>query len=241
MKILNYDTHAHIDLYKDREECIRFIEKANSYTIAVTNLPELYQKYIKAYEGYNYVKFALGLHPQLVTQYKYQLSLFCELVKDSKYIGEVGLDFSNGIDQEQIEVFKAIIRSCQLYGRKIISVHSRRAVSQVIDIIDEGYNNKIILHWFTGTIKELERAINLGYYFSINTNMINSTKGKEVVRRIPLDRLLIESDAPFTDTLKQKYNLDFINIVIARTADILNKTEQETRNIYSNNFINLLK
>ncbi|UTR14912.1 TatD family hydrolase [Salipaludibacillus sp. LMS25] len=241
MEILKYDTHAHIDLYKNMKDCINYIESSRSYTIVMTNVPDLYKKYIREHVEYKYVRFALGLHPELVHQYKSQISIFHEFVKTSRYIGEVGLDFTRGLDQEQVEVFKEIMRACEQYNGKIISVHSRRAADKVMDIIGESKGNRIILHWFSGTIKQLDKAINLGYYFSINTNMLNSKKGREIVKRIPTDQLLIESDAPFTNATKYSYDLDFIDTIFTKTADLLNRTEQEVREIYSENFIRLLK
>lgn len=223
------------------KNCIDYIEKSRCYTIIVTNLPKLYEKYIGEYINYHYVRFALGLHPELVSQYKSQLPLFREAVKTSRYIGEVGLDFTKGIDQEQIEIFKEVMRSCQQCGGKIISVHSRRAASEVMNIIGESKGNEIILHWFSGTMKELDQAINMGYYFSINTNMLISNKGKEIVKRTPSEKLLIESDAPFTNTTEHSYDLDFIRVIVAKTAAVLYKSEQEVRKIYSDNFIRLLK
>ncbi|KIY20662.1 Qat anti-phage system TatD family nuclease QatD [Mesobacillus subterraneus] len=241
MKILKYDTHAHIDLYKNMKDCINYIESSRSYTIVMTNVPDLYKRYIREHAKYKYVRFALGLHPELVHQYKSQISIFHEFVKTSRYIGEVGLDFTKGVDQEQIEVFEEIMRACEQHNGKIISVHSRRAADEVMDIIGESKDNGIILHWFSGTMKQLDRAINLGYYFSINTNILNSKKGREVVKRIPTDKLLIESDAPFTNVTKHSYDLDFIDTIFTKTADLLNSPEQEIMEIYSENFMRLLK
>ncbi len=149
LRILNYDTHAHIDLYKNMRAYVDVIEKALCYTIVVTNVPKLYKKYIREYEDYQYVRFALGLHPELAVQYKSQLSIFHDAVKTSRYIGEVGLDFTKGIDKEQIKIFEEIMKSCQQYGGKIISVHSRRAANNTIDVIGKCTNNIIILHWFS--------------------------------------------------------------------------------------------
>jgi TatD DNase family protein len=241
MKILNYDTHAHIDLYKDMRTNINKIEMAHCYTIIVTNVPKLYKKYIEEYVNYQYVRFALGLHPELAVQYKSQLSIFHEAIMTSRYIGEVGLDFTKGVDEEQIKIFEEIIKSCQDYGGKIISVHSRRAANKTMDIIGESPTNAIILHWFSGTMKELYRAIKMGYYFSVNTNMLMTKKGAEMVKRIPPDRLLFESDAPFTNSTREQYNLDFIRLIVNMTAKILGKSEHDIRAIYSENFTRILK
>ena len=70
------DAHMHFDLYENRDEVLKYIESKKSYTIAVTNLPDLFQKYIKEYKDKKFVQFALGFHPELVTEYKNQQAIF---------------------------------------------------------------------------------------------------------------------------------------------------------------------
>lgn len=240
MSQINYDTHAHIDLYKDVNHSLEYIEKRKSYTIVVTNLPALYKRYISQYKDLHYVKFSLGLHPQLAIQYKNQLPLFNELAETSRYIGEVGLDFAKGIIQEQLDIFEKIVNVCEDYGNKIISVHSRKSAKQVVDIIGKS-NNTIILHWFSGSAGELERAIQAGYYFSVNSDMLSTKKGIDLIKRIPPSRLLYESDAPFTRLLKEKYDLQFIDLIVKATALVLEKTEQDVRTLFAENFKQMLK
>lgn len=239
MSQINYDTHAHIDLYKDINHSLEYIEKSKSYTIVVTNLPALYKKYILEHKNLHYIRFSLGLHPQLAIQYKNQLPLFNELAETSRYIGEVGLDFTKGIIQDQLDIFEKIVNICEGYGGKIISVHSRKAAKQVVDIIGKS-NNTIILHWFSGTVGELERAIQAGYYFSVNSDMLSTKKGIDLIKRIPPNRLLYESDAPFTRLLKGEYDLHFIDSIVKTTAVVLEKTQQDVRTIFTDNFKQLL-
>ena len=63
------------------------------------------------------------------------------------------------------------------------------------------------MHWYTGTLRNLEIALSRGYYFSINHQMIKSQNGRNIINRIPMDRILLESDAPFTSGLNLNYNL----------------------------------
>ena len=73
MNNFKFDTHLHLDLFRDRNKIIKEIENNKSYTIAVTNLPILYEKYVKIYGDLKYIKFALGFHPELVYEYSNQL------------------------------------------------------------------------------------------------------------------------------------------------------------------------
>ena len=80
----------------------------------------------------------------------------------------------------------------------IITIHSRKAVSKVLDILGENYRFKAILHWFTGSKDELKEAVERGCYFSVNGAMINSKRFLEILPLIPANRLLVETDSPFT-------------------------------------------
>ncbi len=193
-----YDTHFHLDLQKDRSAVIREIEQNQVYTIAVTNLPDLYRKEIREIKS-KYIRLALGLHPELVHQYKNQIHLMWDLLPDVRYVGEVGLDFVDLThQQEQVDFFCELIERCRYDEKKIITIHSRRAVSKVLDILGHDFQFKPILHWFTGNREELQEAIGHGCYFSVNGAMLGSKRFLGMLPMIPSNRLLIETDGPFT-------------------------------------------
>lgn len=192
-----YDTHFHLDLQKDRDVVIREIEEHQIYTIAVTNLPDLYRKESGEIAS-KYIRFALGFHPELVHLYKSQIPLMWELLPDTRYIGEVGLDFVDvTYKNEQLAFFSELIERCRYDNNKIITIHSRLAVRQVLDIIGDNFRFKPILHWFTGDKKEILNAIERGFYLSINKSMLNTKKFQSMLTLIPGDRLLLETDSPF--------------------------------------------
>ena len=205
------DAHMHFDLYKNREDVLAYIEAHRSYTIAVTNLPDLYERYYRQYEDYKYIRIALGFHPELAYQYKNQLPLFLKYLETTRYVGEIGLDF-NIQDKEnqnvQKLIFAEIVNSCKKSSDKILSVQSRCAETDCISILD-GYKGKTILHWYSGSLRTLRDAIDLGCYFSINQQMLYSKNGRGIVDALPLDRILIESDAPFSKGLEYKYSYFF--------------------------------
>lgn len=243
MNNFRYDTHMHVDLYKNTKEVIDYIEKNKSYTIAVTNLPILYEKYCRQYQDLKYVRFALGLHPELAFQYKEQIPLMIEHIKVAKYIGEVGLDYgTTNLDNRETQriAFRELIEQCDKYGGKILSVHSRRAAKDVLSIIGDSFNGKVILHWFSGTLRELMTAVKNGCYFSINSDMINSKYGINLIRNMPLDRILLESDAPFTKDTKNTYNLDFILKVEEGLSKIKGVNAESVNQILRKNFKSLL-
>ena len=82
-EIFFHDTHLHMDLFKDMSSIMKKIENQKSYTIAMTNLPELYKKYSIKFGNFKYIRFALGFHPELITKYSYQINLFDEEIKNA--------------------------------------------------------------------------------------------------------------------------------------------------------------
>lgn len=94
MSIFSMDAHMHCDLYKDRKFVADYIEnQKKSYTISVTSLPDLFEKYYHEYQKYKYMKLALGFHPELVLNIKIYYQFFLEMLIKTRYIGEIGLDF----------------------------------------------------------------------------------------------------------------------------------------------------
>ena len=193
-----YDTHFHLDLQKDRFAAIREIEQQQIYTIAVTNLPDLYRKESVELRS-KYIRFALGFHPELIHLYKKQIPMMWNLLPYARYIGEIGLDFvDTTYKEDQIAFFSELIEICRYDEDKILTIHSRRAVRQVLQIIGKDFRFKPILHWFTGSKGELFDAIEAGFYISVNLSMMESRKFLTLLPLIPKHRLLLETDSPFT-------------------------------------------
>jgi TatD DNase family protein len=95
-------------------------------------------------------------------------------------------------------VFTAVLRGCADVGGRILSVHSRRAAKPVLEALaDCPTAGTAVLHWFSGTERELTRAVELGCWFSVGPAMLDSDKGRRLVELMPRDRVLTESDGPF--------------------------------------------
>ena len=156
-----------------------------------------------------------------------EVVLFQENVKNTSYIGEIGLDFSkDGISTKdiQISVLRKILR--ELKGKKkIISVHSRKAERELLELLCEYEIENVIFHWYSGPLELIPSIVSCGYYFSINEAMVLSKNGQNIIKNIPKNRILTETDAPYN----KKVN---INNVLT----YLQMTEQEVKN----NFMNLV-
>lgn len=198
------DFHCHLDLYPDHQAAIARAEAAGIYTLTVTTTPKAWPRNKELTRNTTFVRAALGLHPQLVIDRAGELPLWESYLPETRYVGEVGLDagprFYKSLEAQK-KVFRTILEQCAKAGGKILSVHSVRSVSAALDMIEKHLphdRGRVVLHWFTGNRSEARRATELGCYFSINAEMASSDRGRSLIVELPNDRLLTETDGPFT-------------------------------------------
>ena len=206
------DTHCHFDMMPNPEAYISAKEKAGDIVIGMTNLPAHFKMGFPHVKRYKHIRLALGLHPLLASENKNELPLFNCLLGQTSYIGEIGLDFSKeGLStmEDQIYVLRKLLEKIK-GKKKIISVHSRKAENELFDLLCEYNIQNVIFHWYTGPIDLIPSIISKGYYFSINEAMTISNKGRAIIKVIPRNRILTESDAPFnnkTDIKEAQINM----------------------------------
>ena len=157
-----YDAHCHLDLMDNMLEFINEIQNSDMNLFAVGTTPKAYSREIQFCKNARNIHVGLGMHPQLVSSGYDDMQLFKSLIEKSHYIGEVGLDFSKGYIQTkelQINIFSEIVKLCEQYSEKVISIHSLKSTSTVIEILrtyKRQKSNKYIFHWFTGSKPQLE-------------------------------------------------------------------------------------
>jgi TatD DNase family protein len=98
-------------------------------------------------------------------------------------------------------VFRRVLDTSRELGGRVLTIHSRRAARDVITMIEEYAESQrvfCILHWFSGSLAEARRAVSAGCYFSVNHAMLTHDRGRKLVQNLPADRLLTETDSPFT-------------------------------------------
>lgn len=197
------DLHCHLDLYKDPISILPEVKRRCKYLLAVTTSPRAWQKAKQVFAGIHCVNVALGLHPEILSSKTNEIDMLLSNICHCKYIGEVGIDGSSQYKtsyQTQKNLFREIVRTAEKCGGRIISIHSRNAVKDVLDIIESDVVASVpVLHWFSGTMEDLKRANALGCWFSVNPVMLTGNKGKSLVSKMPLSRILPETDAPFTE------------------------------------------
>lgn len=197
------DFHTHLDLYPDLAQAIATCDRKRVATLAVTTTPKAFERNVELSVNSDFVRVGLGLHPQLVADRHMEIDLFERLLPRTRYVGEIGLDRGPAHYRSfelQMLIFERILRACAEQGNKILSLHSVRATKPILDMLDEHLppdRAGVVLHWFTGSKADVRRAVDRGYYFSINEAMLTSATGKRVMGEIPIDRLLTETDGPF--------------------------------------------
>ena len=194
------DTHCHIDLHDNPVGLAKRIQASESECVAVTMLPSHFRLGMRHLAPFRNIHSALGLHPLRVEKGRAEVEDFATLSRSCEFIGEIGLDFSRqGAPTKglQMEVFLRIID--YLRRDKFVSVHSRGAGLELLEIITEKKVGPVCFHYFTAGLVVAAMAVESGHFFSFNRRMLNG-KHKDLLGVIPKDRVLVESDGPFLTT-----------------------------------------
>lgn len=233
------DAHFHLDLYKNFQQILTSATNHEIYLLAVTNTPSVFHFTKNLSKKHANVLPAIGLHPELVRERYGELGLMLNSIPNEKFIGEIGLDYSNKYSAEdrklQRKVLEKIIKKCSEIGNRVISIHSRRSVSDVIRIVGKNFPGTVILHWYSGGIGELEKAIEYKFYFSVNPAMIKSNAGQKIISRIPPSQILTETDGPFLELSNQPAEPQNINDVITYLGVVWKVDAHEATMLISNN------
>ena len=194
------DFHCHIDLYEQPNLVIEEALRRGCDLLAVTTTPLAWEGTWALLHNAARVNVAVGLHPELVATRHREVDRLCALLPETDYVGEIGLDGSRPHQASiglQREVFEQTLVACEAVGGRIMSIHSREAASLVLDHLGAHHGAGIpVLHWFSGTLAELKRAVEIGCWFSVGPAMLRGAKGRRLVSSMPMDRVLTETDGP---------------------------------------------
>lgn len=193
------DTHCHFDMMPCPEAYIDKVEREGNISIGMTNLPSHFVQGFEIVRNYKHVRLALGFHPLLVADNSNEIDLFKKQIINTSFIGEIGLDFSKegiGTKKQQLACLRDILSVLEGQN-KIISVHSKKAEKELVEILKEYNIRNVIFHWYSGSTDLIPEIVELGYYFSINESMTLSASGQRIIQNIPVDRILAETDAPY--------------------------------------------
>lgn len=201
------DTHSHINMIEGTpiESVIQnAIENGVDKIIVPSAYPKDIDDVIKLVNRYDNVYGMLGVHPTEVKDWTDDLAdKIREYSKNPKIvaIGEIGLDYywDKSFNDLQKEIFIKQIKLANELNLPI-SIHDREAHKDTFDILKaHNKNSKIVMHCFSGSVEFANECIKEGIYIALGgvVTFKNAVKMKEVAINIPLDRLLLETDAPY--------------------------------------------
>lgn len=199
------DSHCHFDLLEG--EVDEYIKHAQAngvgYFLNVCVEIAKFQALLKTAETYPFVGVSVGLHPN-ETNEETSTEALIKLAQHPKVvaIGETGLDYyrSTGDVEWQRERFRAHIRAAKALKKPLI-VHTRAAKEDTIRLMQEERADQIggVMHCFTEDWNTAKQALDMNFYISFSgiVTFKNATTIQDVARQVPLDRILIETDAPY--------------------------------------------
>jgi TatD DNase family protein len=146
---------------------------------------------------------ALGIHPWAVNkltedELHQTMVLIKKQARNKSFVavGEIGLDSKYmGIWEKQLKVFESMLRVAEELGLPVI-IHSRGTTVQIVEMLQSYNLQRILLHWFSNPISVLSKALEMNCYISEGVPTVYSEGIRDVVRKIPIDRLLTETDGP---------------------------------------------
>ncbi|MFC1733273.1 TatD family hydrolase, partial [candidate division KSB1 bacterium] len=207
MILIDTHTHLYLDAFNDDRDEV--IHNAIANDVKILLLPNIDSKHaenmLNLCERFPANCFPMmGLHPGSVKMdFLKELEHVESNLKKGHFIaiGETGMDFywDKTYKKEQELAFRKQLDLAGTYELPIV-IHSREAIDELIDILNESPNKGItgVFHCFTGTHEQAEKIINLGFRLGIGGVLTFKNSGlKEVVRDIDLKHIILETDAPF--------------------------------------------
>lgn len=193
------DTHCHIDAYPDPLSVLDQAQARGVHVVAVTEDPGSYRLLRTRLGRRPGVEVALGLHPlRAGAASAHDLSRFLRFLPQATWIGEIGLDFSragSATRNQQLRMFDAVLADPHLAAAPV-TVHSRGAERETISRLAQ-VRATAILHWYTGPVAAVDDALSAGLWFSINPAMTRSKRAEALLRVLPPERVLLETDGPY--------------------------------------------
>ena len=261
------DSHCHLDMLKRNiDETIKNAEENNIIMMQTicTKLEEFDQIYEFA-KTYDNIFASVGIHPDEVENSdKTNDEIYQFLIKSAGLekvigLGETGLDYYRDKTSENIkrqkEIFRIHIKVAQETGLPII-IHSRSNINNnaaeedIYSIIFEEYQKSPFLgliHCFTGSNEFANRMLEIGFYISVSgiITFKNAMELQNIIEKIPLDKLLIETDSPFLTPVpyrgKEENQPAFVKHVASKISELKNIPYAQVAEVTTANFLRLFK
>lgn len=250
------DSHAHLYLEQfdaDRHDVIRHaIEQDVRYMILPNIDKDSIGSMMQLVRDFPENCFPMmGLHPTSVNnEYSIHLEAVRDWLKKDKFyaIGEMGIDlyWDKTFFKEQQEAFRQQVSLALEYDLPLV-IHSRNSFDEIFWLLDEVYKPELkgVFHCFTGNLEQAEHITGMGFLLGIGGVLTYKNSGlAEVVEKVPLEHLLLETDAPFLAPVPYRGNRNesaFIKNIAGKLAEIKGIRIEDVANITTKNAIDLFK
>src|SRR3990167_3305568 len=248
------DSHCHLDLLDltaDSGDVAKVIERARQHGVHhllnVCVSLKHFQAVLTTASAYPFVSASVGLHPNEQAE-EADTDTLLALAQPQKVvaIGETGLDYfrSQGEMNWQRERFRAHVRAAHITKKPLI-IHTRQAQEDTIQVMQEEQADQVggVMHCFTETWPMAKQALDMGFYISFSgiVTFKNALSIQEVACKVPLDRMLLETDSPylapipFRGKTNEPANVKYIAAYMAalRKMSVADLAEQTTRNFFT--------
>ena len=245
-----FDTHAHLDAYQydeDREEMIQRARDAGVELIVNIGFDrKTIPTTMELIDKYDFIYAAIGWHPvESIHMQEGDLEWIEELCKHPKVvaIGEIGLDYHWDTSPKEVQqrVFREQIRLAKKLNMPIV-IHNRDAHADVVSILKEEGASEVggIMHCFSGSADIAKQCLDMNFYISFGgpVTFKNARVPKEVLKMVPLDKLLIETDCPYLSPHPHRGKRNepsYVSLVAEMVAEIKGKTIEEIAKITTEN------
>jgi TatD DNase family protein len=181
----------------------------------------------------------IGIHPECADD---NVEKMIEMIEENhdelSGVGEIGLDPTyENTNPKQVHVFESLLSVAEKFD-KPVSIHSRKSLDDVFEIMTS-YNTKhALLHWFDGSKKQLQKAMDMGFFVSFGPVMIYANDKQTLLSKADESKILVETDGPvrFSRCFESKSGqISFIPSVIFSASKILEKTFDEMTTLLETN------
>ena len=240
-----YDSHIHLSDTEYEHEIPLIMNCMKRLSIKVCCVSMDYSSSTKTLElgkQNDLILPFIGVHPEKAqNDAESVFKLIDENNEKISGIGEIGLDttYTNSDEEfkKQEEVFKTHLSYAEKFG-KPVSIHSRKTLDQILEILPSYKVPSVLLHWFDGSKKQLEKAMDLECYVSFGPVMVYSQDKQVLLSKANKDRILVETDGPvrFSRCFENKIaQIDFIPSIIFCASKALHMDYDELCNVIEQN------
>ncbi|KMT23256.1 TatD family hydrolase [Clostridium cylindrosporum] len=194
------DAHNHLDFYGNNLSYVLDMIRENSIKTLACSMDEASYLFTRELSKENeYIIPCFGIHPWKAYENHKELDRFDEYIRESRVIGEIGLDYYWVLEKERypymVKVFKYFLAKAGEYN-KLTNIHTKGAEIEILEFLRKYSLRNPIIHWYSGPMDVFRKLLDYGCYFTISVDIESSELTKEIVEALPLDRILTETDGP---------------------------------------------